>query len=197
MLVPTRQSHDPRPKPPPPPPRSPRPLRPTTPPTTTLVRASSKTTILVRASDPVPTLPSCVPRNPRHTTASPGPPSLAARPWRSFDGEVGRERNSKAIASPRAQLHESCGVPTKVVAPSPSTPTPPEAAPPDLQAAQQSDPSDTVEAFRKDANCAKRLPKEQPPTRQLLPKQLQGCRSGEPNRAPALLRPSVTPDLWR
>ena len=34
---------------------------------------------------------------------SPGPPSLAARLWRSFDGGVGKERTSKAIASPRAQ----------------------------------------------------------------------------------------------
>jgi hypothetical protein len=34
---------------------------------------------------------------------SPGPPSSAARLWRSFDGGVGKERTSKAIASPRAQ----------------------------------------------------------------------------------------------
>jgi hypothetical protein len=57
--------------------------------TTTFVRASRQTTILVRASDPVPTLRSCVPQNPRHTTSSPGPPSSAARLWRSFDGGVG------------------------------------------------------------------------------------------------------------
>ena len=102
---------------------------------TTFVRASRQTTILVRASGPVPSLPSCVPENPRHTTASPGPSSLAARLWRFFDGGVGRERTSKAIASPRAQervcrrpepvaFHQRCRA-------SPSNPTPPEAAPPD------------------------------------------------------------------
>jgi hypothetical protein len=52
------------------------------PPTTTFVRASRQTTILVRASHRVPPLPSCVPENPRHTTriARPtklGGPSLA------------------------------------------------------------------------------------------------------------------------
>jgi hypothetical protein len=94
--------HSPQTDPPPSPP--PRPLRSTNPPrTTTFVRASRQTTTLVRASDRLSLLRSCVPENPRHTTSSPGPPSLAARLWRSFDGGVGKERTSKAIASPRAQ----------------------------------------------------------------------------------------------
>ena len=76
---------------------------PRAPETTIFVRASRQTTILVRASDLLSLLSPCVPQNPRHTTASPGPPSRAARLWRSFDGGVGRERTSKAIASPRAQ----------------------------------------------------------------------------------------------
>jgi hypothetical protein len=98
---------------------------------TTFVRASHQTTTLVRASDPVPTLRSCVPRNPRHTTASPGPPSLAARLWRSFDGGVGKERTSKAIASPRAQERiepVACRQKSSRLS---LNPTPPEAAPPD------------------------------------------------------------------
>jgi hypothetical protein len=52
---------------------------------------------------PFPRSPLAFPKIHVILPVSPGPPSRAARLWRSFDGGVGKERTSKAIASPRAQ----------------------------------------------------------------------------------------------
>ncbi len=167
MLVPTRQTHDTRCKATPPSSssalsassafnESPR--------STTFVRASRQTTTLVRASDPVPTLPSCVPQNPRHTTASPGPPSLAARLWRSFDGGVGRERTSKAIASPRAQERTepvACRQKSSRLSlnPHPTRGSPARSFEPQRKVCQEI----RSKRFGVDANCPSRLPKGKPP----------------------------------
>ncbi len=137
---------------------------PRAPESTIFVRASRRTTILVRASDPVPTLPSCVPKNPRHTTASPGPPSLAARLWRSFDGGVGKERTSKAIASPRAQERtEPVAFHQKVsrlsLNPHPTRGSPARSFRPHSKVFQEI----RSKRFGVDANCPTRLPKGKPP----------------------------------
>jgi hypothetical protein len=133
-------------------------------PTTTFVRASRQTTILVRASDPVPTLPSCVLSFPRHTTASPGPPSLAARLWRSFDGGVGKERTSKAIASPRAQERiepVACRQKSSRLSinPHPTRGSPARSFEPHSKVCQEI----RSKRFGVDANCPSRLPKGKPP----------------------------------
>jgi hypothetical protein len=156
-------------------------------PTTTLVRASPQTTILVRASDPVPTLPPCVPENPRHTTSSPGPPSLAARLWRSFDGGVGKERTSKAIASPRAQERiepVACRQKSSRLSlnPHPTRGSPARSFRPH---------SKVCRAIRsKRFGVGRELPKSMPERSiakgQLPPKEQQGSPACEPNRAPGL-----------
>jgi hypothetical protein len=154
---------------------------------TTFVRASRQRTILVRASHPVPTLPSCVPKNPRHTTASPGPPSLAARLWRSFDGGVGKERTSKAIASPRAQERiEPVAFHQKVsrlsIDPYSTRGSPARSFRPH---------SKVCRAIRsKRFGVGRELPQSMPERSiakgQLPPKEQQGSPACEPNRAPGL-----------
>jgi hypothetical protein len=119
-----------------PPPRSLRPLRSTTlPDRPPLCAHHAEQPLLCALLTPFPRSPLAFPKIYVILHPSPGPSSLAARLWRFFDGGVGRERTSKAIASPRAQervsqgpepvaFHQRCRA-------SPSNPTPPEAAPPD------------------------------------------------------------------
>jgi hypothetical protein len=87
-----------------PPPRPLRPLRSTNLPDRPLVCAHhAEQPLLCALLTPFPRSPLAFPKIHVILPVSPGPPSLAARLWRSFDGGVGKERTSKAIASPRAQ----------------------------------------------------------------------------------------------
>jgi hypothetical protein len=63
----------------------------------------AKQPLLCALLTPFPRSPLAFPKIHVILHPSPGPPSRAARLWRSFDGGVGKERTSKAIASPRAQ----------------------------------------------------------------------------------------------
>jgi hypothetical protein len=113
---------------------------------------------------PFPRSPLAFPRIHVILPTSPGPPSLAARLWRSFDGGVGKERTSKAIASPRAQERRepvACRQKSSRLSIDPySTRGSPARSFEPLSKVCQEIRS---KRFGADANCPSRLPKGKPP----------------------------------
>jgi hypothetical protein len=147
----------------------------------------TKQPLLCALLTPFPRSPLAFPKFHVILPTSPGPPSLAARLWRSFDGGVGKERTSKAIASPRAQERtEPVALRQKSsrlsLNPHPTRGSPARSFRPQSKVFQ--------EIRSKRFGVGRELPKSAPERKaakgQLPPKEQQGSPACEPNRAPGL-----------
>jgi hypothetical protein len=149
-----------------------------------------KQPLLCALLTPFPRSPLAFPQIHAILPASPGPPSLAARLWRSFDGGVGKERTSKAIASPRAQERTepvACRQKSSRLSlnPHPTRGSPARSFEPHSKVCQ--------EIRSKRFGVGRELPQSMPERSiakgQLPPKEQQGSRRGEHNRSRCVSSP--------